>query len=130
MNTLYGKYEIGVLGLGVMGRLLALNLHRNVKRVIGYDPKPNLPQNFIVTIANSVAELISALESPRIILLMVPAGKPVDVAIQSLKPHLQNGDIILDGGNSFFADTERRMKSLEADGILLVGRCAPHLLGC
>jgi hypothetical protein len=101
--------------------LAALNLHRNGRRVIGYDPSPKAPKDFPITVAASATELVSALETPRIILLMVPAGKAVTAAIDSLKPILQNGDIVIDGGNSFFVDTERSAKSLEADGILLIG---------
>jgi 6-phosphogluconate dehydrogenase len=115
------SYQIGILGLGVMGRSLALNLHRNGIRVIGYDPAPRLDASFPVTVSASVGELVSGLESPRLILLMIPAGEAVDGAIHSLKAHLQKGDIIIDGGNSFFMDTERRVKSLEVDGISFIG---------
>ncbi|MFZ5856857.1 MAG: NADP-dependent phosphogluconate dehydrogenase [Chloroflexota bacterium] len=114
-------YQIGILGLGVMGRSLSLNFHRHGQRVAGYDPAPKVPKDFPITVAASVEELVPALTPPRILLLMVPAGKPVTVAIDSLKPLLQSGDVIIDGGNSFFADTERRVKSLEADGISFVG---------
>lgn len=114
-------YQIGILGLGVMGRSLAINLHRNGWRVIGYDPAPKLPADFVASLASSVAELCSELESPRMILMMVPAGKPVDAAIEALRPYLQKGDILIDGGNSFFADTERRLQRLEEDEIQFVG---------
>lgn len=115
------KSQIGLLGLGVMGRSLALNFHRNGIPVIGFDPFPKLPTDFPVAVSASVSELVAALAAPRVILLMVPAGEPVDVAIHSLKPYLQSGDIVIDGGNSFFADTERRVNSLEADGISFIG---------
>lgn len=115
------SYKIGILGLGVMGRSLALNLHRNGIPVIGYDPTPRLPADSPLTVSASVVELVSALETPRMLLLMVPAGEAVDAAIASLKPHLQQGDIIIDGGNSFFMDTGRRVKSLGADGISFIG---------
>jgi len=114
-------YQIGILGLGVMGRSLALNLHRNGWRVIGYDPAPKLPAEFPVAVADSIPGLVAALETPRLILMMVPAGEPVDAAIESLKPHLLAGDILMDGGNSFFADTERRAENLSAEGISFVG---------
>jgi 6-phosphogluconate dehydrogenase len=65
--------------------------------------------------------MIEVLEKPRRILMMVPAGKPLDAAIQQIKPHLEKGDILIDGGNSFFLDTERRAKELEADGLNFVG---------
>ena len=115
------QYALGLLGLGVMGRSLALNLERHGHPVIGYDPFPKVQDGFPVRVAASVAELAGALAAPRVVLLMVPAGAPVDVAIESLRPHLSPGDIIIDGGNSYFTDTERRLQSLEAEGILFVG---------
>jgi 6-phosphogluconate dehydrogenase len=115
------KYTIGILGLGVMGRSLALNMERNGFPVIGYDLSPRLPEGFPVKLANSIEELTGALETPRKILLMVPAGAPVDSAIASLKPFLQAGDTIIDGGNSFFIDTERRAKLLEEEGFYFLG---------
>lgn len=115
------NYQIGILGLGVMGRSLALNLHCNGWRVIGYDPAPKLPADFPVAVARSVEELVSALETPRLVWMMVPAGAPVDTAIAELKSHLQAGDVLIDGGNSFFMDTKRRVKNLEAGGISFIG---------
>ncbi len=115
------QYALGLLGLGVMGRSLALNYERHGYPVIGYDPFPKVQDDFPVRVAASVAELAGALGAPRVILLMVPAGAPVDVAIESLRPHLSPGDVIIDGGNSYFTDTERRLKSLAADGLLFVG---------
>jgi 6-phosphogluconate dehydrogenase len=115
------SYQIGILGLGVMGRALALNLQRNGWHVIGYDPAPNLPADFPVTAADSVQALVSALETPRLVLMMVPAGDAVDAAIRSLEPYLQAGDLLIDGGNSFFADTERRVETLAAKGISFIG---------
>ena len=112
---------LGLLGLGVMGRSLALNFERHGHPVIGYDPAPRLPAGFGVRVAGSVAELVSALASPRVILLMVPAGAVVDAAIASLRPLLSPGDVIIDGGNSYFTDTERRATELAVDGIEFVG---------
>ena len=113
--------QIGIVGLGVMGRSLALNLYRNGVGVVGYDPCPKVDECFPITITNSVAELLSCLEIPRLILLMVPAGQAVDEAIAELKPLLRAGDIIVDGGNSHFLDTERRIKELEHAGLLFAG---------
>ncbi len=115
------KYALGILGLGVMGRSLALNFARNGFEPIGYDLNPHLPADFKVTVTNSVPELVAALATPRVLFLMVPAGAPVDSAIASLKPHLAKGDLIIDGGNSFFVDTERRVKELEKDGLNFIG---------
>ncbi len=115
------RYALAVLGMGVMGRSLALNLERNGYPVIGYDPAPRLPADFSVRVAGSIEEVVAALDAPRVFLLMVPAGNPVDVAIDSLKPYLSPGDVIIDGGNSFFADSERRVKELEAEGLRFVG---------
>ncbi len=121
--------KIGVVGLGVMGHNLALNMERNGFPVAGYDVDPAKTRAFvsgpaagkaIIGIA-SPAELVAALETPRRILLMVPAGKPVDSAIANLKPHLAPGDILMDGGNSFFMDTDRRNKELEGEGFNFVG---------
>lgn len=123
------SYKIGVVGLGVMGHNLALNMERNGFPVAGYDldaakikfflEGPGAEKNIIGV--DSPAALMAALEKPRRILLMVPAGAPVDSAIAHLKPHLEPGDILMDGGNSFFQDTERRNKELEAEGFNFMG---------
>ena len=112
---------LGLLGLGVMGRSLALNFTRHGFPVIGYDPAPRLPPGFGVSVAGSVDELVAALTSPRVILLMVPAGAPVDAAVLALRPLLSPGDVIIDGGNSYFTDTERRASELAAASIEFVG---------
>jgi 6-phosphogluconate dehydrogenase len=115
------KYALGILGLGVMGRSLAMNFERNGYPVIGFIRAPHLQAEFTVKITYSIEELVGKLETPRRVLLMVPAGAPVDAAIASLKPYLQPGDVIIDGGNSYFEDTERRVKSVEAEGFEFVG---------
>ena len=114
-------YSLGILGLGVMGRSLALNFTRNDFPPIGYDVAPKLPPDFDVKVTTSLEELVHSLTPPRILFLMVPAGEPVDTAIASLKPFLQKGDLIIDGGNSFFMDTERRVKELTKEGLLFIG---------
>jgi 6-phosphogluconate dehydrogenase len=122
------KANFGIMGLGVMGYMLALNMERNGFNVAGYDLDLEKVQAFgaEVTEKNLIAcenldDFIAALELPRRIMMMVPAGKPIDMAITSLKPHLTKGDLLIDGGNTFFLDTERRSKILEADGIIYIG---------
>ncbi len=122
-------YKMGVVGLGVMGHNLALNMERNGFPVSGYDLDAAKTRAFLsgpatgkaIVGATSPAELMAALEKPRRILMMVPAGKAVDNAIAHLTPHLAPGDILIDGGNSFFQDTERRNKELEGHGFNFVG---------
>jgi 6-phosphogluconate dehydrogenase len=122
-------YKMGVVGLGVMGANLALNMERNGFPVAGYDLDTAKTQAFLhglakgkkVIGADSPVALMQALEKPRRILLMVPAGPPVDSAIAHLKPHLDRGDILMDGGNSHFLDTDRRSQELEAAGFLYIG---------
>ncbi len=123
------SYKIGVVGLGVMGHNLALNMERNGFPVAGYDLDAAKTAAFLagpaagknIAAAGSPAELMQQLEKPRRVLMMVPAGPAVDSAIQHLKPHLEPGDILIDGGNSFFLDTERRNRELEAEGFNFVG---------
>jgi len=98
--------NIGILGLGVMGRSLALNFERNRYSVAGYDIHLNFDPSFLenknIAIFDSPESLVAAFDRPRCILLMVPAGKPVDKAISSIKSYLDKNDTIIDGGNSFF----------------------------
>lgn len=122
------KSNFGVMGLGVMGRMLALNIERNGFRVAGYDLDTDKVKAFEADSAHknlaaclTLEAFLANLESPRRILMMVPAGKPVDAAIDSLKPVLAAGDLLIDGGNTFFLDTERRSKELEALGIIYIG---------
>jgi 6-phosphogluconate dehydrogenase len=123
------KYKIGVVGLGVMGHNLALNMERNGFPVAGYDLDAEKTKAFLegpaanknIAGVDSPAALMETLEKPRRILMMVPAGKPVDSAISNLKEHMEPGDILIDGGNSFFEDTERRNRDLEAEGYNFIG---------
>ncbi len=123
------KYAIGLVGLGVMGRNLALNIERHGFSVAGYDLDPGKVQSFTrgegqgrqLLGAESLAALCASLELPRRIILLVPAGAPVDDAIAALQPHLERGDILIDGGNSHFLDTERRSGELEKAGFRFIG---------
>ncbi len=122
-------YKIGIVGLGVMGHNLALNMERHGFPVAGFDLDTAKVQAFLqgpaagkkIIAVSSPAELMAALEKPRRVLMMVPAGAPVDSAISQLKTHMQPGDILMDGGNSFFLDTERRNTQLEKEGFNFIG---------
>lgn len=127
------KANIGVYGLGVMGRNLALNLEEKGYTVSLYNrtvpgeenvvssfiEKVGKKKNFIGT--DSKESFIHSLEQPRKVLLMVKAGDAVDAVINQLMPHLQAGDILIDGGNSHFRDTSRRAKNLQKKGLRFVG---------
>ena len=121
--------DIGVIGLAVMGANLALNLADSGNRVSVYNRTTSVTHEFIdgeaaelsVTAAETLEELVESLARPRRVLLMVKAGDPVDYVISDLVPLLDEGDIIIDGGNSLFTDTERRCNELEAKGIRFLG---------
>lgn len=123
------KADIGLVGLAVMGENLVLNMeshgftvavfNRTVKKVDNFIKGRGKGKNIIGT--HSIEELIANLKSPRKVMLMVKAGKPVDDFIELLIPHLEKGDIIIDGGNSHFPDTTRRTKYLEEKRLLYIG---------
>jgi 6-phosphogluconate dehydrogenase len=122
------KQHFGIVGLGVMGENLALNIESKGYSVVGFDLDGKKVDSFAqrthgkdAVAARSVAEFVAALETPRRILMMVPAGKPVDAVISELKPHLHAGDLLIDGGNTLFTDTARRIRELEGTGIHYVG---------
>lgn len=123
------QQQFGLIGLGVMGQNLALNIERNGAHVVGYDRSAAARQKFAasaaagkqIKVAESIGDFIDALTRPRHILLMIPAGAPVDAVIQDLKPWMQPGDLIIDGGNSYFKDTERRAQALAAEGFQFMG---------
>lgn len=117
--------QFGIIGLGVMGQNLARNMARNGVQVIGYDHSAAARANFTdsaqIQVAATLGDFMKGLTSPRHILLMVPAGAPVDAAIAELRPWLQAGDLLIDGGNSFFKDTERRYQTLTSAGFGFLG---------
>ena len=122
------KQQIGVVGMAVMGRNIALNIESRgysvalfnrtgskTTAVIEENPEKNLKATY------SVEEFVDSLEKPRKILLMVQAGKGTDATIESLLPHLDKGDILIDGGNTFYKDTIRRSEYLANSGINFIG---------
>ncbi|MFB2645091.1 NADP-dependent phosphogluconate dehydrogenase [Raphidiopsis sp. BLCC-F218] len=121
--------SFGVIGLAVMGENIALNVERNGFPIAVYNRSREKTDAFMsnraggrnVKAAFTLEEFVASLERPRKILVMVQAGKPVDAVIQQLKPLLQEGDIIIDGGNSWFEDTERRTQELEPTGLRYIG---------
>jgi 6-phosphogluconate dehydrogenase len=120
--------DIGIVGLGVMGQMLALNIERNGYHVAGFDldaekvmtfegidPEKNLSGS------KTLDAFVCLLAKPRRILIMVPAGNPVDSVITDLEPLLEPNDLLIDGGNTHFKDTERRATALKSNGILYIG---------
>ena len=120
--------DIGVIGLGVMGRNLALNFADHGYGVAAFDldesQSADAGQDFPgkhMAVARDLAAFVQQLKSPRKVMPMVPAGAPVDAVIQDLKPLLDCGDIIIDGGNSNFGDTNRRVEETGNSGLLFIG---------
>jgi len=123
------KADIGLVGLAVMGENLVLNMeskgftvsvyNRTVMKVDAFLSGRGKGKNIIGT--HSIEELVAPLSKPRRVMMMVKAGNPVDELIELLLPHLEPGDIIIDGGNSHFSDTIRRTKHLEGKGLLYIG---------
>ncbi|MDI6727228.1 MAG: NADP-dependent phosphogluconate dehydrogenase, partial [Smithellaceae bacterium] len=123
------KCDIALIGLAVMGQNLVLNMERNGFGVAVYNRNGQITADFLkgaaagkrITSAYSIEELITLLKRPRVIMIMVKAGAPVDEVIARLKPHLSPGDLVIDGGNSHFPDTERRFREIESLGIHYLG---------
>jgi len=123
------KADIALIGLAVMGQNLILNMNDRGSTVVAYNRTTSKVDDFLaneakgtkVIGAHSIEEMVGLLKRPRRIMMMVKAGKPVDDFIEQVLPFLEPGDILIDGGNSLFMDTERRTKDLEAKGLLYIG---------
>src|SRR6267143_1763781 len=121
--------DIGLIGLAVMGQNLVLNMNDHGYRVAVFNRTVSKVDEFMnneakgtkVVGTHAIPELVEALKKPRRVMLMVKAGDTVDRMIDSLLPHLEKGDILIDGGNSHYPDTNRRTKSLAENGILFIG---------
>ena len=121
--------DIGLIGLAVMGQNLVLNMEDNGFTVAVFNRTVSKVDDFIngsaagkkIIGAHSIEELVSALKRPRRVMLLVKAGEAVDKFIEMLLPHLEEGDIIIDGGNSNFHDTIRRCKYVESKKLLYIG---------
>jgi 6-phosphogluconate dehydrogenase len=120
--------NIGMIGLGVMGQNLTLNIERNGYSVAIWDREPAVRERFLaaeegkrIVGTATPEELVKSLDKPRKIILLVKAGPPVDWTVDLLKPFLEPGDILIDGGNSHFKETERRQTALATDGLIFIG---------
>jgi 6-phosphogluconate dehydrogenase len=122
------KAQFGMIGLGTMGRNLVLNMADHGIAICGYDKNPDQQKRLLeegqgkpVQAAASMQEFVNSLETPRRIMMLVPAGKIVDLVIDEISPLLQPGDILIDGGNSHFRDTDARIARLQPTGIHFTG---------
>jgi len=124
-----GKAHFGLIGLGVMGENLVLNAERNGYSSVVYNRTSAKTADFLagpgagkqIIGANTLEEFVEALERPRRILVMVKAGQPIDDMIAQLSPLLEEGDLLIDGGNSLYTDTERRVADLESRSFGFIG---------
>src|SRR5882757_10455947 len=127
MNT--NQCDIGLIGLGVMGENLVLNMESKGFSVAVFNRTTQVTEKFVaergkekkIQPTRTLQEFVGALKKPRIAMMMVKAGPPVDSVIGQLAPLLEKGDVIIDGGNSLFTDTQRRVQELESTGIHFVG---------
>src|ERR1700740_2541016 len=123
------QYDIGLIGLGVMGENLVLNMESKGFSVAVFNRTTEVTEKFAAGRAQgksiqptrTMEEFVAALKKPRIAMMMVKAGAPVDAVISQLLPLLEKGDVVIDGGNSLFTDTQRRCKDLEGRGLHFVG---------
>ncbi len=122
------RADIGMIGLGVMGRNLMLNIADHGFTVTGFDKDLDKVDALDregdsdrVLSARDLGSFMDHLATPRAVMLLVPAGKPVDSVLDELEPHLERGDVIIDGGNSHFPDTDRRSERFAGKGIHYLG---------
>ncbi len=123
------KQQFGVIGMAVMGQNLALNAESKGSSVAVYNRTGWKTEKMIkercagknVVGTYTIEEFVENLEQPRRIIIMVKAGPAVDAFIEQLRPHIARGDVLIDGGNTYYKDTERRLKGLEKDGVLYIG---------
>ncbi|CAN5624032.1 NADP-dependent phosphogluconate dehydrogenase [soil metagenome] len=121
------KFDLGMVGLGTMGRALLLNMADKGNAVAGYDIDPEKAHSLVseggapVDGFTDIEAFVKSIHCPRAIMILVPAGAPVDSVLNSLSPHLEKGDFVIDGGNSYFKDTDRRLKEMEAKGFGFMG---------
>ncbi|MEN3010655.1 MAG: NAD(P)-binding domain-containing protein, partial [Candidatus Bipolaricaulaceae bacterium] len=122
------RAHFGIIGLATMGQNLALNIARHGFPVVCYNRSAERTKALMARVKGepilptyALPEFVSALERPRAVLLMVQAGKPVDEVLSELFPFLEPGDLVIDGGNSHFADTERRIREAESRGFRYLG---------
>lgn len=127
-NKQISNCDIGMIGLGVMGRNFLLNMADHGYTVAGYDTNEKAVQSLRdeaeargIHSTADIKDFMAALRKPRAIMMLVPAGAPVDSVIQTLLPHLEKDDIIIDAGNSYFKDTDLREKTLATKGINFFG---------
>ncbi|MGY8652531.1 MAG: decarboxylating NADP(+)-dependent phosphogluconate dehydrogenase [Verrucomicrobiia bacterium] len=121
--------DIALIGLAVMGQNLILNMNDHGFTVVAYNRTTEKVDRFLaneakgtkVIGAHSIEEMVKHLKSPRRVMMLVKAGQPVDDFIEKIIPHLEPGDIIIDGGNSLYEDTIRRTKHVESKGLLYIG---------
>src|SRR5579872_3931977 len=117
-----GDYDFGLIGLAVMGENLVMNVERNGFSVAVYNRTTATKDKFLaerakglkIAGADTLEEFVKMLKRPRKIQIMVKAGAPVDAVIEQLEPYLEPGDLVIDGGNSWFEDSQRREKELNA----------------
>src|SRR3984893_17099886 len=124
-----GSCDIGLIGLAVMGQNLVLNMNDHGYKVAVFNRTTSKVDQFVdnqakgtqIVGTHGIEEMCNLLKAPRRIMMMIKAGKVVDETIEQIVPHLAKGDIIIDGGNSFYTDTDRITKELAAKGFLFVG---------